>query len=256
MQFANIEWRQKNGSDNDIAQPYSLDFNDVYFNSEDGLAETQYVFINKNDLINRFKNLHEPVFTVFETGFGTGLNFYAVADCWLKHAPKTAKLRYFSVEKLPLNLTDMQRASQLWPTLSVISSEFLIHYKNLQLPTSVFSMAAGRIDIGLWLGDINDVLPNLQISNENWSESYPGFYPESYVDAFLLDGFAPSKNAEMWSLQNLNHLARIASGSATFATFTSASIVRKNLEKVGFRVEKHAGFGKKREMLAGYFGGH
>ncbi len=245
MQFANIEWR---ASENAIFTPYSLDFNDVYFNTDNGLAETEYIFIDKNDLINRFKNLQESAFTIFETGFGTGLNFYAVANCWLKYAPKTAKLRYFSVEKLPLTFADMQRASQLWPQFSAISNEFLTHYNTLQFPSSVFSMAVSRIDIGLWLGDINDVLPNLQITDEYW--------PESYVDAFLLDGFAPAKNADMWQADTLNHLARIASGNATFATFTSASIVRKNLQSAGFRVEKHAGFGKKREMLAGYFGGH
>ncbi len=245
MQFANIEWQQQlNGT----KQPYSLDFNDFYFNSEDGLAETHYVFIDKNNLINRFKTLTKPVFTIFETGFGTGLNFYAVANCWLKYAPKTATLRYFSIEKLPLNWADMQRASQLWPQFSAISSEFLTHYKNLQCPSSVFSMAGSRMDIGLWLGNINIVLPTLQITDKNW--------PASYVDAFLLDGFAPAKNPDMWSFDNLNHLARIASGNATFATFTSASFVRKTLEKVGFRVEKHPGFGKKREMLAGYFVGH
>ncbi len=245
IKYATIDWREHG---NDQHQPYSLDFNDIYFNTEDGLAETNYVFIEKNDLINRFKNLKEPVFTLFETGFGTGLNFYAVADCWLKHAPKTAKLRYFSIEKLPLNLADMQRSSQLWPQFSVISNEFLTHYKNLQFPMSVFSMAGSRIDVGLWLSDINDALPTLQITNEKW--------PESYVDAFLLDGFAPAKNPDMWQHANLNHLARIASGTATFATFTSASSVRKTLEKVGFRVQKFPGFGKKREMLAGYFYGH
>ena len=248
MQFANIDWRHQNGSKNDIAQPYSLDFNDVYFNSEDGLAETQYVFIEKNNLVARFKHLTEPIFTIVETGFGTGLNLLAVADCWLKHAPKTAKLRYFSVEKLPLTFADLQRASQLWPQFSAISSEFLLHYKKLQFPTSIFSMAESRIDIALQLGDIDDVLPSLQITDKNW--------PDSYVDAFLLDGFAPAKNPAMWSLGNCQLLARIASDNATFATFTSASLVRKNLESVGFRVEKHAGFGKKREMLAGFFGGH
>jgi tRNA 5-methylaminomethyl-2-thiouridine biosynthesis bifunctional protein len=245
IQYANVEWRE---TENHKPQPYSLDFNDVYFNSDDGLAETQYVFIEKNDLINRFKNLKTHVFTIFETGFGTGLNFYAVADCWLTFAPKNAKLRYFSVEKLPLNHADMQRASQLWPQFSAISSEFLTHYKNLQFPSSVFRCSGSRMDIGLQLGDIDDLLKNLQITDKNW--------PDSYVDAFLLDGFAPAKNPAMWAPKNLNHLARLASGNATFATFTSASIVRKNLESVGFRVEKHPGFGKKREMLAGYFGGH
>ena len=245
VQFANIKWQpQLNATE----QPYSLDFNDVYFNSEDGLAETQYVFIDKNDLKNLFKNLKEPVFTVFETGFGSGLNFFNVADCWIKFAPKSAILRYVSIEKLPLTLADMQRACQLWPQFSVITHEFLTHYKNPQFPCSTFSMAESRIVIGLQLGDINDLLPTLQITDRNW--------PESGVDAFLLDGFAPAKNPDMWSTDNLMHLARIASANATFATFTSASYVRKNLEKAGFYVEKHPGFGKKREMLAGYFLSH
>jgi tRNA 5-methylaminomethyl-2-thiouridine biosynthesis bifunctional protein len=76
------------------------------------------------------------------------------------------------------------------------------------------------------------------------------------VDAFLLDGFAPAKNPDIWADETLNHLARIASGNSTFATFTSASSVRKTLERIGFCVQKYPGFGKKREMLAGYFGGH
>ncbi len=242
IQFANIQW---NESINYKTTPYSLDFNDVYFNSEGGLAETQYVFVEKNDLINRFSNLKEPVFTIFETGFGTGLNFYAVADCWLKHAPKTATLRYFSVEKLPLNWADMQRASLLWPQFSSIANEFLLHYKNLKSPTSVFSMAGSRMDIGLWLGDINVVLPTLQITDKNW--------PESYVDAFLLDGFAPAKNAEMWSSEVFTHIARLSKTDTSFATFTSAGAVRRGLQAVGFEVKKHAGFGKKREMLSGVF---
>lgn len=239
IQFANLTWQ---ASENALNQPYSLDFNDVYFNSENGLAETQYVFIEKNKLVERFKNLQAPVFTVLETGFGTGLNFYAVADCWLQHAPKTATLRYLSIEKYPLSLTDMQRASQLWQQLTHVSSDFLRHYQHLKSPASFFSMPASLMGIGLWLGDVNDILPKLQL--------------ESCVDAFLLDGFAPAKNADMWSLENLNHLARLASSNATFATFTSASSVRKNLKTVGFSVEKHAGFGKKREMLAGVFVGN
>lgn len=250
IKYATIEWREY---DNGQHQPYSVDFNDVYFNSEDGLAEAQYVFIDKNDLINRFKNLQKPVFTILETGFGTGLNCYTVVNCWLKYAPKTAKLRYFSIEKLPLTFVDMQRASQLWPQFSNISNEFLSQYTNiqsclqssLQFPRSIFSIAESRIDIGLWLGDINHVLPNLQISDENW--------PESGVDTFLLDGFAPAKNIEMWQHETLSHLARLSNAGSTFATFTSASSVRKNLEKIGFHVQKYPGFGKKREMLAGYY---
>lgn len=233
MKYANIEWR---GVDNN--QPYSLDFNDVYFNSENGYAETQYVFIEKNDLIARFKALQQPVFTIAETGFGTGLNFLAIADCWLKYAPKTAKLNYLTIEKLPLSLADMQRSCQLWPQFSAISSEFLTYYKNITYPSNILSMAAGHIDICLWLGDVKDVLTKII---------------HLQVDAWLLDGFAPAKNADMWTDDVFKQIARLSKTNTTFATFTSAGIVRRGLQAAGFAVKKHQGFGKKREMLFGSF---
>ena len=86
MQFAKLEWINN--------QPYSLDFNDIYFNSQNGLQETEYVFIEHNQLKARFSSLEKESFTVIETGFGTGLNFLAVAAHWLALAPKHAQLRF------------------------------------------------------------------------------------------------------------------------------------------------------------------
>ena len=86
MQFAKLEWINN--------QPYSLDFNDIYFSTDDGLEETEYVFIEHNQLKARFSSLEKESFTVIETGFGTGLNFLAVAAHWLALAPKHAQLRF------------------------------------------------------------------------------------------------------------------------------------------------------------------
>ena len=52
------------------------DFDDVYFSADDGLGETQHVFIDGNDLPARLAAQNR--FTIAETGFGTGLNFLAV----------------------------------------------------------------------------------------------------------------------------------------------------------------------------------
>ena len=113
-----------------------------------------------------------------------------------------------------------------------------MHYKDLTYPTSIYSMAAGRIDIGLWLGDIKDVLTKII---------------HLQVDAWLLDGFAPAKNADMWSDDVFKYIARLSKPDTTFSTFTSASAVRRSLQAAGFDVKKHQGFGKKREMLSGSF---
>ncbi len=229
MQFAQVTWNKN--------QPYSLDFNDVYFNSEDGLAETQYVFIEKNDLINRFKNLQLPTFTILETGFGTGLNFLAVSALWLELAPQHAVLYYVGIEKTPLSPADLTRAHALWPQFSAVSEELKTSYAKLKSGTNLFSIATGRIQLALQADDVMLALPKIS----------------QIADAWLLDGFAPAKNVDMWSSQVFAHIASLSKENTTFATFTSASAVRRGLQAAGFTVEKHAGFGKKREMLSGVF---
>jgi len=229
MQFANITWQGNT--------PYSLDFNDVYFNSENGLAETEHVFIAQNQLKQRFAAQKEKTFTIIEIGFGTGLNFYCAVSHWLTLAPADAALHYISIEKFPLASNDMQKIADFWPQFAPISTEFLPQYANLKPNLNTTSIAGSRIQISLWAGDVLDVLPQ----------------KAQKADAWFLDGFAPAKNAEMWSEEVFKHVARLSKPETTFATFTSASAVRRGLQNVGFDVQKHAGFGKKREMLSGIF---
>ena len=229
MQFARIKWLNN--------QPYSIDFNDVYFSSDNGLQETQYVYIDKNNLVERFKNLSTASFTIIETGFGTGLNFLAIASCWLEFAPKNAKLQFISIEKHPLNLTDIIQSQTLWPQFSAISQELIQQYQTLKHGCNNFSMAASRIHIALWACDVKEALPAINQTANAW----------------VLDGFAPAKNQDMWSQKVFEHVARLSQLDTSFATFTSAGHVRRGLQAAGFECTKHAGFGKKREMLSGIF---
>ena len=116
-QQAVIEWRD--------GQPYASAFQDVYFSTDNGLLETDYVFLQGNQLKNRWQSLNANTFTIAETGFGTGLNFLCAAKCWLETAPKEAKLHFVSVEKYPLGLLEITTALRLWPTLSALSEPFL-----------------------------------------------------------------------------------------------------------------------------------
>ena len=70
-------------------------------------------------------------------------------------------------------------------------------------------------------------------------------------DAWFLDGFAPSRNPDMWSpeLMQALHDKTVAGGS--FATYAAAGFVRRNLAAAGFAVERRPGFAGKREMLCG-----
>ena len=65
---------QKNGA------PYCQRFDDIYFDTESGTEQSDFVFIQKNQIEIRLSKKIET-FTIAETGFGTGLNFLLTLCC-------------------------------------------------------------------------------------------------------------------------------------------------------------------------------
>lgn len=232
MQFANLQWNNQ--------QPYSLDFDDVYYSSDDGFAETEYVFIKHNQLIERFSSLQATEFTILETGFGTGLNFFCAVQHFIEHAPTDASCRFISIERYPLKPADLIKANQNWPMFGELATQLHTSYTNLKNSLNTFNLCQNRIQLDLWIGDVSECLPQIQ----------------SPADAWFLDGFAPAKNDDMWTAQLFTELARLSKSNTTFATFTSAGRVRRQLQAAGFEVHKATGFGKKREMLYGIYAQH
>ena len=234
--MASIEHTHLNWDEH--GQPLSSQFDDVYFSRSSGFAESQHVFIQHNQLAERFAELQDgDTFVIGETGFGTGLNFLCAWQCFLAHAPAGARLQFISVEKYPLTRADLDQALALWPELSVLREQLLQQYLAIHSGFQHFPLANGRISLTLLIGDALTMLEQL----------------DGKVDAWFLDGFAPAKNPEMWNEQVFAQLARLAKADTTLATFTSAGFVRRGLLAVGFAVQRVPGFGHKREMLAGHF---
>ena len=55
--------------------PVSDKFDDVYFSNQDGLAETHYVFLEGNQLWERWVNYQEAHFVIAETGVWHRIKF-------------------------------------------------------------------------------------------------------------------------------------------------------------------------------------
>jgi len=235
IQHAKIHFNQEN-------TPVSDKFDDVYFSNQDGLAETHYVFLEGNQLWERWVNYQEAHFVIAETGFGTGLNFFAVTTLFRefrqKHPDSSLKRLYFtSFEKYPLPLDALQQAHLAYPQFSHLAQHLQQHWLNPIQGCYRFHFDETTLD--LWFGDVAENLPQL------------GDYMNSKIDAWFLDGFAPSKNPDMWNEQLYQQMFRFTKLQGTFATFTAASAVRKGLENAGFNMTKRKGFGKKRECLSG-----
>lgn len=213
--------------------PYSEAFDDIYFNPEDGLAETQHVFLNGNSLSQRFAQTHR--FTIAELGFGTGLNCLAAWDLFQRTAPADAGLHYISFEKFPLPQAVLQESASHFPSLNEHSAKLFAH---LHTPSEgIYRLCCGQMILTLVIGDVRDWLPKMDFT----------------ADAWFLDGFAPAKNPEMWDAQLLLQIGQHTQPGGSAATFTVAGAVRRGLAEAGFTVEKKTGYGRKKEMSIGTY---
>lgn len=201
--------------------PVSRAFDDPYFSLQDGLAETRHVFLSGNELPARFR----AGFHVAELGFGTGLNCAATLLAW-RAAGVPGPLTYTSFEAFPLTPDAMARALAAFPALGPAAAE-------------IVEAAAGSAPSDLHLtvveGDARDALPS-------W---------DGQADAWFLDGFAPARNPGLWTPELLSEVARHTVRGGTFATYTAAGQVRRDLASAGFAVERVPGFGRKRHMTRG-----
>ncbi|KTD28792.1 bifunctional tRNA (5-methylaminomethyl-2-thiouridine)(34)-methyltransferase MnmD/FAD-dependent 5-carboxymethylaminomethyl-2-thiouridine(34) oxidoreductase MnmC [Legionella maceachernii] len=230
--------------------PFSLAFDDIYFSKENGLAETRHVFIEGNNLIERWQNLTQETFVIAETGFGSGLNFLLTWSLWLEQAPQSARLHFFSCEKFPLTKNDLQRCLKQWPALKRQASALIDNYPILTPGFHWLSFEAGRINLILMLGDATACYKQLLVCGDAKLERE---LRTNSVDAWFLDGFSPAKNPAMWSDDLLQIIGLLSKPGTTLATFSAAASVKNNLQAAGFNVDKVRGFGSKREMITAQF---
>lgn len=213
----------------DDGSPKSLIYDDIYFSTDNGMAESKAVFLEGIDAPDVWQGRDQ--FTICELGFGTGLNFLNTVRLWMENSTENQQLNYITTELHPLAKVEIEKAVH-WSELKDYKRDFLAHY-----PSPSFTLYDGRVSFEFLIGDCVQSL----------AES------EAKIDAWYMDGFAPAKNPDMWSDEIFNHMARLSNDGARVATFTSAGFVRRGLSLVNFKMSKKPGYGKKREMLSGIF---
>ncbi|NNP70737.1 FAD-dependent 5-carboxymethylaminomethyl-2-thiouridine(34) oxidoreductase MnmC [Acinetobacter sp. Ac_5812] len=233
LQTAELDWELVDG----IEVPISKQFGDVYFSKDNGLLETRHVFLNGNDLTERLSELKDfQYFCVGETGFGTGLNILTLWQLWQQVRPdNNSHLHAISVEKFPLSKVDLIRALNVWPELKPLAEQLIQQYPLPIAGCHRLSFPEERFSIDLWLGDAQDIFPSIPKTQA--------------VNAWFLDGFAPSCNPDMWQENVLNHMVRLSEFGTTFASFSVAGVLKRGLKQHGVHISRPRGFGHKREML-------
>ena len=209
--------------------PYSLDFEDFYFNSQEGVEESRFVYTEA------FEWEECESFIIAETGFGIGLNFFLTLQNFLKTKKRPKRLFYVSVEGFYLEPSFLREAYKrlgIYEEIKDLLEQFLLFYP--KCAKGIYRFYFKDCFLDLVFDDIR-VLKRLEFEANIW----------------YLDGFSPSKNSLMFDENTLFEIARLSKLNATILSFSSSSFLQKNLKHCGFDVAKVKGF-RKREMVRAF----
>ncbi|MBL8339864.1 MAG: FAD-dependent 5-carboxymethylaminomethyl-2-thiouridine(34) oxidoreductase MnmC [Rubrivivax sp.] len=211
-------------------------FGDRYHPRAGALAQAEHVFLRGNGLPARWAGRRR--FVVLETGFGLGHNFLATWAAWRNDPARCERLHVVSVELHPPRRDDLVAAHRALPS-AVTPLAHALHAAWPVLTGDLHRLAFddGRVELLLALGDAARWLRRLQLQ----------------ADALFLDGFAPERNAAMWSPALFGALPALCAEGATAATWSVARAVRDGLAAAGFDVHTAPGFADKREMTTARF---
>ena len=213
---------------------FSPKFND-YYAARDPVAETAHVHIHPANLVARMGRAN--TFTIFEFGFGAGINFLKTSTELLKHAKPNARLRFISCEAYPLQHETLRQVHESTSIDKSMARRLLDFYPPLVSGIYRQLFANDRVELTLILADIETAL------TEFVDQDSVG------VDSWMLDGFAPARNPQMWDAKLIPILARCTKTNGTVTSFSSAGSVRRSLEENGFSVQRIEGTPFKRHTL-------
>ena len=185
---------------------------ETYHSTHGAVQESMHVFIEKG-----LKACDKEEIRILEVGLGTGLN----AALTLQHA--TQKINYCALEPYPLS-------KEILEELSINKSDQLEMKFHLSAPNEWISIheqfSFVRMEVGL-----------------------EEFQSEEKFDIIYYDAFGPRVEPGLWTLERMQQCFELLNDGGIFVTYCAKGEVRRNLQAVGFVVERLAGPPGKREML-------
>ena len=168
-----------------------------YFSAEDGVCGSAACF--SREMICRLPGGRSD-FTIAETGLGLGLNFCATVQQWPKTRPRNGLLHYVSVEGF-LECTRLLAGARALAGIGANRSTSPCALSELR-GTHLIHFDEWGVILTLAIGEVGEMLSGLN----------------GRVDAWFLDGFAPSRNPEMWREEVLADVARLTVSGGSLAT--------------------------------------
>jgi len=202
---------------------YDEELNETYHSTKGARAESEYVFLKMGlDVMSQQLSVHSPQsIRVLEVGFGTGLNAWLT---WKWAEQNKIPVHFYTLEPFPISL-DLVKQMDLAADRQFLS----VHEANWNEQTH--------------FGDHFSLY-----KSTNKLEEVVFTTP---FDCVFFDAFAPSKQPEVWSLENLQKCCDALQPGGILTTYCAQGQFKRNLAVVGFDVEVLPGALGKKEMVRG-----
>lgn len=193
-----------------------------YHSKHGAIRESQHIFIDAG-----LKQIKKNNISILEIGFGTGLN--ALLTLIAAEHDHHSEILYEGVELYPLDGVCVSALNYL----SLLKAEQL--RKEFEL---MHSSSCGE------LVRISDRFQLKKICADIRVVELPGRYDLIYFDAF-----DPMVQPELWADEIFRKIYDVTNEGGVLVTYSSKSIVRRAMERVGFKVKKIQGPPGKREIV-------
>ncbi len=203
---------------------YLPEIDEQYHSVNGAVTEANYVYLDKGYLHNKNQN---P--TVFEVGFGTGLNCLLTALLAEKQKRATT---YYSIEKYPLDKKIIQQL-KYGAAVSPEAEELFNKIHNCEWNAPV---------------QISEHFTLIKLHTDLIEDNLQGV---AKCDVIYFDAFGPDKQPEMWQPGIFKKMYAITAGNGIFVTYSAKGEVRRQLADCGYKMERLPGPPGKFQMLRG-----
>ncbi len=201
---------------------YLPDLNENYHSFHGAIQEANHVFIQHG--LEKYSSRNE--ISIFELGFGTGLNAL-LTNIWAEK--NQVKIQYRSIEAFPV------------PVEICKQMEYPVHLDSMSL--ELYS----RLLESEWekYVSISEYFSICKVKNtiQDWSN-------DQKFDLIFFDAFGPRAQPEIWELPILKKMYDYLLDNGLLVTYCAQGQFRRNLKSLGFTVCSLPGPPGKREMTS------
>ena len=200
---------------------YNDELDEHYHSIHGSIREAAHVFIKMG-----WEQIKKPKVSIFEMGFGTGLNFMMTQ---IANEKAKKEVHYTAVETFPIQ-------EEIWGSLNYLE---VMNRNDLQ---SIYR----KIHTVPWESyqpiDTSIFLRKIETDIDRYSS-------DQLFDLIYFDAFGPRVQPHLWEQPIFEKMYESLEPNGILVTYCAKGVVRRTLQAVGFDVERLPGPPGKREML-------